>query len=98
MFHYFFSVSDWNYLGLSGFGRVSILECNATVCEVVSGADVCLFLRSFALSRVFARKRTRARVNAQHSKVEDGADSLCAVYYRILCNYIITANHPPEVA
>lgn len=29
---------------------------------------------------------------------EDGADSLCAVYYRILCNYIITANHPPEVA
>lgn len=32
------------------------------------------------------------------SKVDDGADSLCAVYYHILCNYIITANHPPEVA
>lgn len=32
------------------------------------------------------------------SNADDGADSLCAVYYHILCNYIITANHPPEVA
>lgn len=32
------------------------------------------------------------------TKVQDASDSLCAVYYRILCNYIITANHPPEVA
>lgn len=46
----------------------------------------------------FAHERISERVNARHSKVEDGADSLCAVYYRILCNYIITANHPPEVA
>lgn len=55
-------------------------------------------LRGFALFRIFARRRISVRVNAQHSKVEDGADSLCAVYYHILCNYIITANHPPEVA
>lgn len=56
-------------------------------------------LKSFSFIAVFfAHERMSVRVNARHSKVEDGADSLCAVYYRILCNYIITANHPPEVA
>lgn len=32
------------------------------------------------------------------SKAHYAPDSLCAVYYHILCNYIITSNHPPEVA
>lgn len=35
-------------------------------------------------------------LNVKFSK--DEADSLRAVYYHIWCNYIITANHPPEVA
>lgn len=68
--------------------------------EPVRGAHVCLFVfsRVFLYCRIFAHEKMSVRVNARHSKVEDGADSLCAVYYRILCNYIITANHPPEVA
>lgn len=47
---------------------------------------------------LFVHEEISICVYTRCSKVEDGADSLCAVYYRILCNYIITANHPPEVA
>lgn len=72
----------------------------------VSGTCMCVcfvvvFLEAITwvfFNSTFVHEKISICVNARHSKVEDGADSLCAVYYRILCNYIITANHPPEVA
>lgn len=62
---------------------------------------VCVFVKKqepYFYIYLFVHEKMSICVYTRCSKVDDGADSLCAVYYHILCNYIITANHPPEVA
>lgn len=73
------------------------------LCCVDAGLRVCVCMcvtsnNYISYVYLFVHEEISICVYTRCSKVEDGADSLCAVYYRILCNYIITANHPPEVA
>lgn len=95
MFHYFlYQVGIiWVRTGLFVSFCVGAELCVNSVCVYfVKKQEPCFYIY------LFIHEKMSICVYMRCSKVDDGADSLCAVYYHILCNYIITANHPPEVA